>query len=493
MATIRNTASEVRKGRVGNTSYYYLNGQQVARQARNNSNYGTEARRSFAQQSRRVMWANLVNLYKACSHWIPKAFESKTREQSDYNAFMQKNIASSIVALTKEQAAKGCAVVDSYVISQGSLPPVGATGPDAQNMLYTDIKVSSSDFSTWTLGQFSQDVIAQNAGYLDGDNIALILFENWADGTAFPYAATRYFEITLDTTSTAPLSDNPVVNLLQFFTDDGTIGFGSYITLTPRVVGWACIHTRQSGSVLKVSSQQVVLVKPIIRDDYNTELQKVAAMNSYGVDVTVLLDPSFRQAVIRTVSVDGSVVTNWSGKTLSYSRGIELTLTGDLLTQGVRLVHDDEEYTPLSSSGDSITYILGDNGTNTIYVNGLVAFRVVVSGVVVPEALPSYMNMSQRDGASASSPAVNLIVMDSVNCINYPYKATEELAYFGLRLGVSSKPFTDTEGFEGVNCTLNIPSATEVWVYVSALPTDATKPAYITYQGFIIAVFNYTA
>lgn len=492
MATIRNTASEVRKGRVGNTSYYYLNGQQVARQARNNSNYGTEARRSSAQQSRRVMWSNLVNLYKACSHWMPKAFESKTREQSDYNAFMQKNIASSIVALTKEQAAKGCAVVDSYVISQGSLPPVGATGPDAQNMLYTDIKVSSNDFSTWSLGQFSRDVIAQNAGYLDGDNIALILFENWADGTEFPYAATRYFEITLDTTSTAPLADNPVVNLLQYYTDDGTIGFGSYITLTLRVVGWACIHTRQSGSILKVSSQQIVLVKPIIRDDYNTELQKVAAMNSYGVDVTVLLDPSFRQAVIRSVSVDGSVVTNWSGKTLSYSKGIELTITGDLLTEGVRLVHDDIEYTPLSSSGDSITFVLGDNGTNTIYVNGLVAFRVVVSGVVVPDlSQAKRMGQMPPNGVSISD-AINV---ESVvaNCINYAHTVSD--SYPLVRLVVADNAEAPLESdFTGDNCVLKHYAFSESTGVLSldAEVTDRTKPAWISYQGYIIAVFNYT-
>lgn len=493
MATIRNTASEVRKGRVGNTSYYYLNGQQVARQARNNSNYGTEARRSVAQQSRRVMWANLVNLYKACSHWMPKAFESKTREQSDYNAFMQKNIASSIVALTKEQSAKGCAVVDSYVISQGSLPPVGATGPDSQNMLYTDIKVSSDEFSGWTLGQFSQDVIANNAGYLDGDNIALILFENWADGTEFPYAATRYYEITLDTTSTAPLSSNPVVNLLQYYTTDGTIGFGSTITLTLRAVGWACIHTRQSGSVLKVSSQQIVLVKPIIRDAFNTELQKTAAMNSYGVDVTVLLDPSFRQAVIRSVSVDGSVVTDWSGKTLSYGRGIELTLTGDLLTEGVRLVHDGVEYTPLSSSGDSITYILGDNGTNTIYVNGLVAFRVVVSGVVVPQVLPNRI-----EGLLYASPTdiSDRIIMQNTNCLNYPFKSNDNYPYFLISIGNSSAPVTDIaeSNWAVTNGTIEqISIYSEERVRVRVSVSNATKPAYITYQGFIIAVFNYTA
>ena len=493
MATIRNTASEVRKGRVGNTSYYYLNGQQVARQARNNSNYGTEARGAFAHQSRRVMWANLVNLYKACSHWMPKAFESKTREQSDYNAFMQKNIASSIVALTKEQAAKGCAVVDSYVISQGSLPPVGATGPDAQNMLYTDIKVSSNDFSTWTLGQFSQDVIAQNAGYLDGDNIALILFENWADGTAFPYTATRYFEITLDTKSTAPLADNPVVNLLQYYTDDGTIGFGSYITLTARVVGWACIHTRQSGSVLKVSSQQIVLVKPIIRDDYNTELQKVAAMNSYGVDVTVLLDPSFRQAVIRSVSVDGSVVTDFSGKTLSYSKGVELKITGDLLTQGVRLVHDDTEYTPLFSSSDSITFILGDNGTNTIYVNGLVAFRVVVSGVVVPEEIPANFVMRQKNDTTTGYPEgsfINLMSVTNANCINYGYRVMQNYPYFLLSTSILQAQETD---FACENCTINSFDGVERAARINVSVTDATSPAWITFKGYVIAVFNYTA
>lgn len=492
MATIRSTASDIRKGRVGNTSYYYLKGQQIARQSRNNSNYGPEARRSEAQQSRRVLWSNLVNLYKACSFWMPKAFESKTRAQSDYNAFMSKNISSSMVSLTKVQSEKGCAVVDSYVISQGSLPPIGTTGADAQNQLFTDIKVSSSAALEGTLGAFSSDVIAQNAGYVNGDNIAFVLFENWADGTEYPYAATRYFEITLDTASSAPLSDNPIMQLLELYSDGGTIGFGSYITQNPRPVGWASIHTRQDGSTLKVSSQSIVLIKPIIRDAFNTQLQKLAAMESYGVDPSVLLDPSFNGAVITSVSVNGSQIADFSGKTLSYSQAVELTITGKQLTDGVRLVHDGVEYTPLATTSDSLTYILGDNGLSTVYIGDAVAFRIKVDGVVVPDGLPSTLTMYQMPSSSIvgeSTYGVNRQADANASCINYPHMVTEDYEFFLLLL-----PFTGLtrDDFVCVNCTIVNIGEDPRPLRVSLSVTDTAATAYITYQGFIIAVFNYS-
>ena len=177
-----------------------------------------------------------------------------------------------------------------------------------------------------------------------------------------------------------------------------------------------------------------------------------------------------------------------------HSGPAELVLEGENLTpETLKLYHNGVLYTPLESSDTYAYYLLGDNGTNKMMLNGSNFIDIVIKDVVVPEVLPIHMEMSLRATASITSPAVNNIVGNSVNCLNYPYKATEELPYFGLRIGAVDKPFKDTERLEGVNCTVSGSGSSEVYKYVAALPTDPTKPAYITYQGFIIAVFNYSA
>ena len=83
MAKIRVMSNQRRVGRVGDTTYYVRDGEQIARQSQNNSNYGATASRTPAQMSRRVKWANLVNLFKGMKSWQPKAYDFKKKGQTD--------------------------------------------------------------------------------------------------------------------------------------------------------------------------------------------------------------------------------------------------------------------------------------------------------------------------------------------------------------------------------------------------------------------------
>ena len=131
MAKARVSINPLYTGGAGGYSFYVRKDEQIVRQRKNNSNYGETASRSLAQQVRRVKWANLVNVFKACKEWIPKAYESKQGKRTDYNEFMSVNIGSARVCLTKDQAANGCAVVDAFQISKGSLPPITLTTPSS--------------------------------------------------------------------------------------------------------------------------------------------------------------------------------------------------------------------------------------------------------------------------------------------------------------------------------------------------------------------------
>lgn len=481
-------------GRIGNTTYYVANGQQIARQSKNNSNYGEGASRSDAQQSRRVRWANLVNAYKAMSTWMPKAYESKKQNQSDYNKFMQLNINTSTVALTKDMAANGCAVWESWQVSQGSLVPITLVADSLAIGVASDIKLSAAISAETTIAALSSDIIANNPAFRDGDNIAQVIFYTELDPRGYPYSTCRYYEFTLNTTNTALLSTLPVNAVMgsSVLQGQNLLAAKQGESAVDSAEGFVWIHTRKVEGKLMVSSQSIFIQNDAFVDQFSTQAAINAAIASYGVEVDVPLDPSFSKARVLSAYVNGSLATADLESFPSYSGAMTLVISVNGWDDDTcYLMFGDVRFTPLATEGNKRTYIIGDNGQAKIYINNVLWGGFDVSGIVVPDVLPLHMNMSQRAGASTSSQAVNLLVKSSVNCINYPYKATEELPYFGLRLGDNSKPFTDAEGLSGVNCTLSESGSSENWVYVAALPTDATKPAYITYQGFIIAVFNY--
>lgn len=177
---------------------------------------------------------------------------------------------------------------------------------------------------------------------------------------------------------------------------------------------------------------------------------------------------------------------------IEHSGSLELTLTGENLTSDtLQLYHEGTLYTPLVSTETSATYILGDNGLNKIYLNGKFYTAIQVSGVTVPEGLSSRMQMWMIDSDSASINAEGIYNKETVNahCINYSQKTTEE-SHFVLNIfGDEVAPSMDEVAYN--NCAFVASADYQTQLRVNVTVTDATKPAYVTYQGFIIAVFNY--
>lgn len=180
-----------------------------------------------------------------------------------------------------------------------------------------------------------------------------------------------------------------------------------------------------------------------------------------------------------------------SQRLIQHTGSAELTIEGKNLKDTLRLLHDGVEYTPLTSTDDSVTFILGDNGTNRIYVNGEYSFGVQISGVVVP-------NLSQNKRMVQLPPDTwtwgNGINEEkaTANCINYPHIASDsyprvKLAIFNVTEQPLESDFACVNGVLG-GYTYTEPNSS---MAIGAEVTDRSKPAYITYQGFIIAVFNY--
>ena len=496
MAVIRNTASALARGRIGNTTYYVANGQQVARQSKNNSNSGDQASRSESQQVRRVKWSNLVNFYKACMFWMPKAFETKKRNQSDYNRFMQVNIGSTSVALTKDMAANGCAVLESFVVSQGSLQPIEFVAGPAGIGQYTDIVLSAAITAQTTIAALSADIIANNPEWRNGDNLAMVLFRNVLDSRGYPYVSTLYYEFTLDTSNTNLFKSTGDGSHFESVTlsNEEYLGCVESEQSAGGIFGIVYIHTRKEGGQLLTSSQSIYQDNEVILEQFSSQAALDAAIASYGVNAEVPLDPSFKLATITSVAVNGSVNPLINGRIVTYNQPVTLVISGENMTSdNVWLEHDGIRYTPLSVDGDKWTYILGDNGTNRIYINGNLYGGIAISGIVVPATLPVIMIMSQTSDAGAAPTSINGMTITG-NCINYPYKAVEDYPCFQLFLSRGSTEDFPEEDFVGMNCSLSwYPSGGGVSVKIGIEPTDASEPCYITYQGFIVAVFNYTA
>lgn len=495
MAVIRNTASAMANGRIGNTTYYVANGQQIARQSKNNSNYGEGASRSDAQQLRRVKWANLVNAYKAMSSWMPKAYESKKQNQSDYNKFMQLNINTSTVALTKDMAANGCAVWESWQVSQGSLVPISLIADSLGIGVASDIKLSAAISDSTTIAALSADILANNPAFRDSDNIAQIIFSTALDSRSYPYSTCRYYEFTLNTQNTALLSTLPVSEVMASSTLSGVtlLAAKQGVDIVNFAEGFAWIHTRKVEGKLMVSSQSIYIQNENFINQFSTQAAIDAAIASYGVEVDVPLDPSFSKASVRSAYVNGSLATAALESFPSYTGNVtlEISVAGwDDAT--CYLMFGDVRYTPLATEGNKRTYIIGDNGQAKIYINNVLWGGFEISGIVVPAGFPAEIIAALTDQATTGlnpEHLSNRVNVESANCMNYPYKPNNQYPYCLMRFKTE---LANDENLVLQNCTLETSGFSETSSTLVMSPVDQDKPCWVVWKDFIIAVFNYS-
>ena len=287
MAIIRNTASMMLKGKVGATTYYVAESRQLARQAMNNSNYGVNASRTDLQQARRVKWSNLVNFYSANKAWMKKAYEDLKPGVSIFNRFMQLNINSATVGLTRSEAQAKVWVPASYRVTQGSLGPlVGRFESEIPGLaLSGNLAISEAT----TVKAFSEALINANPIFRVGDAIVLVAFYGTnmppAPDTILAPATYKYFELVLDTED---------VSLFQ--TKYPEVGFADGLLTNGNADGAHAavfIHTRKNAGKLYVSTQDI-----FINDAYEqayemwaSDSQLAKAIASYGESSSVPLAP----------------------------------------------------------------------------------------------------------------------------------------------------------------------------------------------------------
>lgn len=498
MSKVRIPVNPMQVGKVGAYTMYVRKGEQIVRQRKNSSNYGSEASRTTPQQIRRAKWGNIVNTFKMMKDWQPKAWETAVGGKTDYNEFVSKNINSSGIYLTKDMCANGCAVLSAFMVSQGSIAPVGLEWSSVDAVFDTHITLSEAPGPNKTLGTVSADIIDQNPEFRNGDNLGIIFYSQQLDERGYPYLRSRYYEITLDTASTQQLSSNPVYELISL-NDTGSLCFVNPQLANWTDVGMVVIHTRKVNG-LQVSTQKVVMCSDEFTQLFDTEAAMNAAIASYGQDNEVPLDPSFNPATAVRVTFNGSQIWQ-SGQGRVY---IDASEGGELVIQGQNLDSEKNwvtfladgasqsvKYTPLSVDSAGWHYVLTANGNATVIINKYVACGVELQDIEPPTGFPTTIRMMQKKDTGLTEDSGtyrNVVQVNNAVCVNYARVADETYANFLVQFAVSSASIED---FEFVNCASNGSSLYDNRFRINLTPTDAASAAYVKYEGVIVAVFNY--
>lgn len=246
-------------------------------------------RRSEQQMNTRTQWANLGATYMMFDGTLKRGFEALPTNMSVYNAFVQANLGVVKVYITKAMRLNGGCVLAPYQITRGSLPSItmalGQNGVLVSGLSLGGLEITA----TTTVGEFSQAIIANNAGWQVGDQLTFFLDRQTLDPvTSIPRATLTPNKVVLDA-----VDENPLWNIVgsegfssvQGSTVQGSTvqGSGFYLGMNAVLLAGAAawVHSREADGGLKVSTQ-FLYVENAALASYQTSAALIASANSYG-------------------------------------------------------------------------------------------------------------------------------------------------------------------------------------------------------------------
>ena len=240
------------RGSVGDIVFSRTKGQQVAR-VRNRR--PTNPQTNMQMRQRSAFLCPLLFYKRGRQAQFRFAFENKSAQESDFNAFMRYNALAGIPVTPDERNLEQFPMLGKYAMSRGSLTPLrfSCVEKDVDNV---QLKVLF-DFGTQpkTIGEFSQKLV-KSGDYMNGDIVTcFIIAGGLIDGnTISEYDRIwRIQQFTLDVNSTAALSTIQVVATTDGFTVDGLHAYNQ------SCVGVGAIVSRNTASGLKVSNCDLLL------------------------------------------------------------------------------------------------------------------------------------------------------------------------------------------------------------------------------------------
>lgn len=317
--------------------------------------------RTQAQMTQRIKWSNLVNFYRTNATWMKYAFETKKANQSEYNKFMSINVTASQVALTKDMAAGGAAVVYPYIMTQGSLPSI--EWQNADNVIKSNIFIPANNTleDYVSVGDLSTALISTNPALREGDQLSFIRLTQMTNAAAgYPYVVVRKYEMVLDKQSSIPVA---AYWPLEFFSVPGTEqGNVLQVKKENRQGGFLMILSRTISGKTYVSTQSVVIVNnEALIAQYTSNSAIAAAIASYGESEDAFLSSTSANSI--TSSPLNITINYMTFNEVNYAPGSQ-TLQWDEMGGGQASVYFNDNL-PSGVAVDG-TASFGTGGSATI-------------------------------------------------------------------------------------------------------------------------------
>ena len=341
------------KGNVGQVSFKKL-GNQYVMSKRIYENKSAAGGATLAQREHRCKLANIINFYRAIKEFEQRAWEGKGVNVSDYNMLVKENLANNNVYLPLQYANVGACVPARYLVAKGSLKPIGISNifGAGVDQITTDIETGTLEIvATTTMGELSQAIIDNNAGYQDGDKLTFGIIKRYNQqigGSTYPFIEVEYIEVQLELSSEALCAD--VLSSLThvIVTSNGNLVIGGDADAV------MAVHTRMQGANLLASNQVVVLPATQSANPFGTEAWIKQCADSYGYKADVLIQPSaivYEQPIPVTIGVvAGANGTVSGGGETAAGRSVTVTATPNS-GYGLKGWYDNAEGTgnPLST------------------------------------------------------------------------------------------------------------------------------------------------
>lgn len=282
-----NAAATLNNGKVGNIRYYTKGGRSYVRSAYNST---VTNPRTDKQMKIRLKWASMSIVWAVLKKYLNKGFEGSTPYVSTYNLFMRANYGNGIY-LTKEDKYNDLLKLCPMVVSKGSLGKYTNTIETSGSNYYVTTNMYVGNASFVTLGDLSR-VLINNNDIEEGDQITLLVIGEMPPmgggstlGLGRLKAIANY--IIINTNSQSAISDLPVEMAKD---QNGYLMFK--IGSAGQKVGAAVIASRNpADGSLKTSSETLLCSSECNYADYQTEQALRIAIESYGKQDEIYLDP----------------------------------------------------------------------------------------------------------------------------------------------------------------------------------------------------------
>jgi hypothetical protein len=326
------------------------------------------------------------------------SYVNKKQKQSDYNAFVSRNLNVVKVYTTKEFAKAGGCIVAPYIISQGTIAPIITSGDGIAaktNISIGDLEINEAT----TVGELTQAILDNNDGWQDGDQLNYIsVLQQSNPNTGYPFAVGNLYAIELSLTGTTAVWD--LIPEFGLTSVDGYIGHGA----SAGTGGFAWVHSRKVvGETLEVSTQSLIMTSNTQWQSYSTEEAIATAVQSYGAKADSFLsagsdngEVSDAVTAVANVSVGGTVLKEGFTAMKDIVSGSTIKITGTLLdndqlkfyvAESEESVNDDAIIAGAKSAGDLGWTYGGGNSRTITYASTAIAalgrFAVVADGTIV--------------------------------------------------------------------------------------------------------------